>query len=91
MDRCGHGRRVTEKDASVAWADEAQREAERDELTCRVCKRTGPIDKAITIWRDGRILYGICDACIATSEFLITPTERGIEIRGRRRRAALVG
>lgn len=75
----------TNKSPGRLWAEEAQREAEREVLTCRVCKRSGPINAGITIWRDGSIIYGICDYCLHRSEFLITPTERGIEVRGRSR------
>lgn len=66
------------------WADQAQLEAKEERLSCRVCKRLGPIDEGITIWRNGAIIYGICDGCLTGSEFLITPTPKGIEVRGRR-------
>lgn len=80
-----------ERSPGQLWAEQAQREAGVDLLTCRVCKETGPINEAITIWRDGRILYGICDECLHVSEFLITPTERGIEVRGKSRGPIIVG
>lgn len=82
---------MPESTAGELWAQQAQREADVDLLCCRVCKKTGPIDKAITIWRDGQIIYGICDGCLNTNEFLITPTERGIEVRGRSRGPIIVG
>ena len=79
-------------DSSVGeqWAEQAQREAEREILTCRVCSRPGPINEGITIWRDGRIVYGIGDCCLHRFEFVITPTERGIEIRGKSRGPIIV-
>ena len=80
-----------ERSPGLLWADQAQREAHQELLSCRVCKQTGPIDEAITIWRDGKIIYGICDHCLAGSEFLITPTEKGIEVRGRSRSPIIVG
>ena len=82
---------LNEQTPGQLWADQAQREAKLELLSCRVCKQIGPIDQAITIWRDGEILYGICDGCLDSSEFLITSTERGIEVRGRRRRPITVG
>lgn len=81
----------SEQSPGRLWAEQAQREAHQDLLTCRVCKQTGSIDEAITIWRDGKILYGICDNCLAGFEFLITPTERGIEVRGKSRGSIIVG
>ncbi len=83
---------VASDDSKVAqdWVEQAQREAELDLLTCRVCSITGPIDKAITFWRNGRIMYGIGDCCLERFQFLITPTERGIEIRGKARGPIIV-
>ncbi len=81
---------ATDKTAGHLWAEQAQREAEQEILTCRVCKQPGPVNEGITIWRDGKILYGICDSCLCRSEFLITPTERGIEVRGKIRSPIIV-
>lgn len=77
--------RLDDRRLGQDWAALAQAEAERGVLTCRVCKRQGPIEDAITIWRNGSVLYGICNACCSDNLFLITPTERGIEVRGKSR------
>jgi hypothetical protein len=67
------------------WAEQAQHEAEREILTCRACNKSGSIDEGITIWRNGKIVYGIGDCCLHRFDFLISATERGIEIRGKSR------
>lgn len=63
---------------------QAQREADHGVLSCRVCKRLGPLDEGITIWRGGILVYGMCDSCLHDRVFLIKPTERGIEVKGKR-------
>ena len=74
-----------------AWAENAQREADLGKLTCRACRKIGSLDEAITIWRNGILVYGIGDCCLAKSEFLIRPTELGIEIKGRSTSPIIVG
>lgn len=78
--------RMTAEEFARTWAHVAQIEAEQGILTCRVCKQQGPVEEAITIWRNGAVLYGICDRCLQTSIFHIEPTARGVEVRGIRKR-----
>lgn len=66
---------------SQQWAQVAQREAEEEILTCRACNQQGPIDKAITVWWDGNIAFGLCFKCIGRKDFLVTMTNNGIEVR----------
>lgn len=68
-----------------AWAEQAQLDAERGVLECRVCKRRVGLDLGMTIWRNGILVFGICDDCSATHHVLLTPTERGIEVRAKRK------
>jgi len=75
---------LTESDGK-AWAEKAQQEAAQEVLCCRKCKVLGPIDRAMTVWRNGYLLYGICDDCTARNEIVIRATERGIEVQGRER------
>ncbi len=74
-----------------AWVAQAQAEAERGQLTCRMCKRTGPLDEALTVWRNGVLVFAVCDGCCARHDVLIHPTDRGIEVRGRSRGPLVIG
>jgi len=63
---------------------QAIREADDGLFACRICKVLGPLDQALTVWRNGVPVYGFCDSCAASHHILIRPTERGIEVKGKR-------
>jgi len=71
---------------SRTWAAQAQALAEQGFVECRMCRRREDLAGALQLWRNGEIVYAICERCAACSDILITPTERGVEVRGKRRR-----
>ncbi len=81
MDADGTGR---------AWVAQACADADRGVLECRMCRRRGPLEEAITLWRNGVLVFAICDRCARSSDVLIRPTEAGIEVRGRARGPLIV-
>ena len=72
-------------DLQQAWVRQAQLDAERGVIECRICKTRVGLDQAITLWRNGALVFAICDGCAAASEIFMRPTETGIEVRGRAR------
>lgn len=72
------------------WVAQACADADRGELECRMCRRRGPLEEAITLWRNGVIVFAICDRCARSSDVLIRPTDAGIEVRGRARGPLIV-
>lgn len=74
-----------------AWVAQAQADAERGVLECRMCRRHGPLDEALTLWRNGILLFAVCDRCARRHNVLIRPTDAGIEVRGRGRGPLIVG
>jgi hypothetical protein len=68
-----------------AWARQAQADAELGVLECRTCRMRVGLDRCLTVWRNGVLVFGICDGCAATHHVLFTPTELGIEVRARRK------
>lgn len=74
-----------------AWVAQAQADAERGVLQCRTCRRHGPLDEALTLWRNGVLVFAVCARCSLAHEVVLRPTERGIEIRGRRVGPLVVG
>ena len=74
-----------------AWVGQAQLDAERGVIECRMCRQRVGLDEAVTLWRNGILAFAICDRCAARHDILLTPTEVGIEVRGRRREPFLVG
>jgi hypothetical protein len=82
---------VDSADLQRAWVLQAQLDAERGVIECRICKRRAGLDQVITLWRNGTLVFAICDRCAGGNDILLTPTEAGIEVRGRKREPIVVG
>ena len=76
---------------SRAWAKQAQLDAERGVIACRMCTRHAGLDEATTLWRDGQLVFALCDRCAASHDVLMRPTADGVEVRARARTPILVG
>lgn len=73
-----------------AWVRQAQLDAERGVVACRMCKAQVGLDQVITLWRNGALVFAVCDGCAATHEILMRPTDAGLEVRGRSRQSIVV-
>jgi hypothetical protein len=73
-----------------AWVVQAQADAERGVIECRMCRRRQTLDQTTTLWRNGVLVFALCDGCSAAHEIVFSPTERGIEVRARRRGPLIV-
>jgi len=82
---------VDKAELQRAWVRQAQLDAERGMIECRMCRQRVGLDEAVTLWRNGILVFAICDRCAACHDILLTPAEAGIEVRGRRREPFLVG
>jgi hypothetical protein len=77
-------------DLQRAWVRQAQLDAERGVVACRMCNAQVGLDEVITLWRNGALVFAVCDRCAATHEIVMRPTGDGIEIRGRARSPLIV-
>jgi hypothetical protein len=68
-----------------AWVRQAQLDAERGEIECRLCHRRAGLDETTTLWRNGVLVFALCDRCAGTHDVLLSPTADGTEVRARRR------
>jgi len=82
---------VDSADLQRAWVQQAQLDAERGVIECRMCHRRSGLDQTLTLWRNGALVFAICDRCAGGHDVLLRPTEAGIEVRGRRREPIIVG
>jgi len=82
---------VDNADLQRAWVRQAQLDAERGVIECRMCRRRSGLDEATTLWRDGTLVFAVCDRCATHHDILLTPTEGGIEVRARRRAPIVLG
>ena len=46
-----------------AWVEQAALDAERGVITCRLCKCYADLDQATTVWRNGTLVFAVCDGC----------------------------
>jgi len=82
---------VTPAELNAAWVRQAQLDADRGLVDCRVCKAKGDLARAVTLWINGTLLFAVCEPCRAEHEIVMRPTERGIEITARTRAPLIVG
>jgi len=68
-----------------AWVQQAQADAERGVIECRMCRRHAGLEETTTLWRNGLLLFALCDRCSASHEVVFSPSEAGVEVRARRR------
>ena len=68
-----------------ACARQAQLDAERGVIECRMCRRRSGLDETLTLWLGGVLVFAVCDRCASSHDIVMRPTETGIEVRGRRR------
>ncbi len=82
--------KMTPEERHRTWINQAQADAERGVISCRTCGGVAPLDAATTLWRNGMLVFAICDRCAQSHHVLISPTERGVEIRAKARGAIIV-
>ena len=68
-----------------AWLAQACADADRGVIECRMCRRRGALEEALTLWRNGVLVFAVCDRCARSHDVLVRPTDAGIEVRGRAR------
>ena len=78
-------------DLSRAWAKQAQLDAERGVIACRMCRRRAGLDETTTLWRDGVLVFALCDRCAQSHGVLMRPRADGIEVSARQRTPLLIG
>ena len=79
------------EDLQRAWLRQAQLDAERGVIECRMCKRRAGLDGTTTLWRNGVLVFALCDHCAGSHEVRMRPTSQGIEVRGQRVAPRVVG
>lgn len=70
-------------DLHSVWFRQAQLDAERGVIECRMCHEKNGLERTVTLWRNGILVFALCDACAATQDLLLRTTEKGIEIRAK--------
>ena len=74
-----------------AWVQQAQLDAERGVIACRMCQRHAGLDETTTLWRNGQLVFALCDRCASCHDVVFSPTEAGVEVRAKRRATLVVG
>jgi hypothetical protein len=74
-----------------AWVQQAQLDAERGVIECRMCWHHAGLDESTTLWRNGVLVFALCDHCAGSHDVVLSPAEGGIEVRARRRGPFILG
>lgn len=74
-----------------AWVQQAQFDAERGVIACRMCQRHAGLDETTTLWRNGLLVFALCDRCAASHDVVFSPTQAGVEVRAKRRGPLVIG
>ncbi len=81
---------MTPEELQRAWARQTQADAERGIIECRMCRHRSGLDATTTLWRNGVLVFALCDRCAGSHDVVLSPTEAGVEIRARRRGPVVV-
>ena len=76
---------MNKTDLNAAWVKQAQLDADRGVIECRVCHEKGSLETTITLWRNGALVFASCHRCMSFHDILMRPTDRGLEVRARPR------
>ncbi len=57
-----------------AWVQQAQLDAERGVIACRMCQRHAGLDETTTLWRNGQLVFALCDRCSASHDVVAVVT-----------------
>ena len=74
---------MKQTELNAAWVRQAQLDAERGVIESRMCQRKRGLDESTTLWRDGTLVFALCDRCVDRWDLLLRSSERGLEIRTR--------
>ncbi len=61
--------------------------ADKGQGKCRVCKKIGPLGKFLTCWKDGHIVFAICEDCMGSSVIVMERVSAGYKIKASRKSA----
>ncbi len=78
-------------DLHRAWLQQAQLDADRGVIECRLCRRRASLEDTTTLWRNGLLVFALCDSCASAHDVVFRPTDAGVEVRARRRGPLVVG
>jgi hypothetical protein len=73
-----------------AWVGQACADADRGVIECRMCRRRRALDEALTLWRNGVLVFALCDLCTRSNDVVVRTTDAGLDVRGRARGPLIV-
>ena len=82
---------MNDAELNTAWVKQAQLDADRGVIECRVCRTKSSLADSITLWRNAILVFAACHRCMGCHDILMRPTARGLEVRAHPRYPLVVG
>ena len=82
---------MNEADRNAVWVKQAQLDADRGVIECRVCKAKKSLAETVTPLAERRPRLRVLRRCSSSHDLLMRPTPRGLEIRVHSRYPLVVG
>ena len=73
------------------WLKQAQLDAARGVIACRMCRGVHGLDETVTLWRNGVLVFAVCDTCSCRHDIVMSPVEAGIAVRACARGPLVIG
>lgn len=61
--------------------------ADKGQGKCRVCHKIGPLGKFLTCWKDGNLVFAICEDCMGSSVIIMEAVSAGYRIKASKKSA----
>src|SRR5690606_28995992 len=81
---------MNEDSMQRAWLKQAQLDAARGVIVCRLCMALHGLEETTTLWRNGVLVFAVCERCAQRHHIVMSPVEAGIEVRARARGAIVL-
>ena len=73
-----------------AWARQAQADAERGVIECRMCRRHAGLNETLTLWRNSTLVFAIYNHYTNSHNILLTPTNTSVKVRAQRQKPLII-
>ncbi len=82
-----HGSSLVTPEAARRSVSEVLELADKGQGKCRVCQKIGPLGKFLTCFKDGNLVFAICERCMGSSVVIMEAVSAGYRIKASKKSA----